>query len=224
MAATATAPQPTPPAASPEPNRGPLAALGLPPAPEPRRRNTMVVGMLFAGVAGIMLMAGLLAGYFDARAAATAGNQPWPPEDVNLPNVPLLVTYVTLLASTVTAQWAVHAIRIGARRHMYVAIGLTLTLGLCFVNALSFCWTQLELVAGESAYANTVYAVTVGHLLFVIAAHVVFVVMGFRALGGHFTPRNAQFVAAAAAFWHVAAAAGVLVWWSLWFLEGGPGS
>lgn len=194
----------------------------LPPAPEPVRRNVVLVGTLLAIAAGVMLFGGLLAGYFSARDMARAAGEAWVPDDVMLPNVPLFVGYLTLLMSSFTAQWSVSAIRGGDRRTMFVAIGLTLVLGLAFVNAMSFSWGQLGLVAGSSPFATTVYAVTVTHVLVVIAAHVGFVVMGFRALGGQFSPRHREFVVAAAAFWHFAAAMGLIVWYCIWFLEGGP--
>lgn len=222
MSTTATAPGPTGEAMT-ERGRGPLEALGLPPAPEPRRRNVMMVGTLFAVAAATMLVGGALGGYFALRESAVAAGEGWRPEELLLPNVPLLLAYGTLLMSSVTAQWSVAAIRIGARQQMYVAIGITLLLGLAFVNALSFCWSYLGLVAGETPFATGVYLVTVTHLAVVLVAHVLFLVMGFRALGGQFDPRNTEFVRAAATFWHFAAAAGVVVWWFVWFLEGGPG-
>jgi heme/copper-type cytochrome/quinol oxidase subunit 3 len=222
MAATATAPEQTNESIT-EPGRGPLGALGLPPAPEPRRRNVMMVGTFFGIAAGTMLIGAVLGGYFAMRETAEAAGQGWRPEEVRIPNVPVLLAYGTLLMSSVTAQWSVAAIRIGARQQMYVAIGLTLLLGLSFVNALSFVWSYLGLVAGETAYSTAVYMVSVTHLVIVVVAHVLFLVMGFRALGGQFTPRNSEFVQAAASFWHFAALAGVVVWWFLWFLEGGPG-
>ncbi|HUF32941.1 MAG TPA: cytochrome c oxidase subunit 3 [Acidimicrobiales bacterium] len=200
----------------------PMSLLGLPPAPEPRRRNTVVVGALFAVAAGIMLLAGVLASYFAAREATTGAGEEWLGAD--LPNVPLVVAYGTLLMSMVTAQWAVAAVKIGERRQLYLAVGITILLGLAFVNALSFSWDVLGLAAGESAVANAMYLVTVTHLLMVVAAVAVFVVMGFRALGGQLSPRNSEFVAAAAIVWHFVALAGVVVWWCVWFLEGGPGS
>lgn len=194
----------------------------LPPPPEPDRPKVVLVGTLFVIAAGVMLFGGLLAGYFSAKQGAQAAGEAWVPEEVRIPNVPLFVGYLTLLMSSVTAQWAVWAIKGRDRRVMYVAIGLTLVLGLMFVNALSFSWTQLGLVAGSSGFATTVYAVTVSHLLVVLAAHVVFVVMGFRALGGQFSPRNSELVVAATAFWHFTVAAGLVIWYCLWFLEGGP--
>ena len=194
----------------------------LPPAPEARRPNTLIVGTFIAVAAGVMLFGGLLGVYDAAREAALDAGEPWPPDGVTLPNVALLVTYATLLMSSVTAQWAVAAIRMGDRRQLYLAVGTTIVLGIAFVNGLSFCWSQLGLRAGEDPYSTTVWAVTGTHAVAVVAALVLFVVMGFRALGGQFSPRNTEFVRCAATFWHFVVAAGVTVWAVLWFLEGGP--
>ena len=195
----------------------------LPPAPEPPRRGRVVmVGTLLVIAAGVMLFGGLLAGYFSARDVAKAAGEAWPAEETVLPNVPLFMAYLTLLMSSVTAQWSVSAVGSRDRRGMYLAVGLTLVLGLAFVNALSFSWGALGLPAGANSYANTVYAVTVTHLLVVIAAHVGFVVVGFRALGGQFSPRNRDLVVAATAFWHFTTLIGLVIWYCLWFLEGGP--
>jgi cytochrome c oxidase subunit 3 len=194
--------------------------LALPPAPEARRPNTLMVGTFLAVAAGVMFFGALLGGYDAARDAADT----WPPEGVSLPNVALLVTYATLLMSSVTAQWSVAAIRMGARSQLYLAVGLTIAFGAAFVNGLSFCWSQLALAAGADAYSTTVWAVTGAHAVAVIAGIVLFVVMGFRALGGQFSPRNTEFVRCAATYWHFVVATGAVIWFVLWFLEGGPSS
>jgi cytochrome c oxidase subunit 3 len=216
---TATATATT--AATPAPDTGPAA---LPPAPEPRRRNVMLVGTLLVIAAGTMLTGGLLAAYFSARELAQAAGEPWPPEEIFLaiPNATLFVATLTLLMSSVTVQWAVSALSSRDRRSMYVALGLTLLLGLAFVNAMSFTWSQLGMVAGADAFSTTVYALTVTHLLVVVAAHVALLVVGFRALGGQFSPRNREMVVSVAAFWHFAVAMGLVVWYAVWFLEAGP--
>ena len=144
------------------------------------------------------------------------------PEGVVLPNVALAVTYGTLLMSSVTAQWVVAAIRMGDRRQMYLALGTTILLGAAFVNGLTFCWSQLGMAAGADNFSTTVYAITVTHLLTVLGALVFFIVMGFRALGGQFSPRDSELVGAAVAFWHFAVLAGLAIWIVVWFLEGGP--
>lgn len=194
----------------------------LPPAPRAGRRRVMLVGTIFVIAAGTMLIGALLAGYFSARDLVRASGEPWPPEEVLFPNVPLFVGYMTLLMSSFTAQWSVSAVKAQDRRTMYVAVGLTLLLGLAFVNALSFSWSQLDVGAESSRFATTMFAVTVTHLLVVIAAHIGFLVMGFRALGGQFSPDNHEFVVSAAAFWHFSVAAGLVIWYCIWFLEGGP--
>lgn len=191
-------------------------------AAETGRPNVLVVGTFLAVVAGVMLFGGLLGGYAAARDGVRAAGEAWPPEDLSLPNVALIMTYLTLAMSSVTAQWAVAAIRLDARAQMYVAIGLTLLLGLAFVNALWFCYDQLGLAAGENAYATTVYAVTVTHLVVVVAAHVLWLVMAFRAFGGQFSARNAEFVISAATVWHFATATGAVIWFALWAFEGAP--
>lgn len=193
-----------------------------PPPPKPARRNVMVVGALLAVAAGTVLFGGLLAGYFDARDAVRLAGDPWVPDDVELPNAALFLSYLTLVMSSVTAQWAVAAIDIGDRRQVYVAMGLTLLLGFAFVNALSFCWSRLGVAAGELPFATQMYAVTVTHLVVVVIAIVTLVVVGFRVLGGQLTRGDHELAVVAVIVWHFATVAGLAVWWSIWFLEGGP--
>jgi heme/copper-type cytochrome/quinol oxidase subunit 3 len=186
------------------------------------RPRPLVVATFLVIAAGTMLFAGLLGEYAAARSAADAAGEPWPPETVLLPNVPLAVTYLTLLMSSFTAQWAVAAIVAQARQQMYVAVGLTLLLGGAFINGLSFVWQRLGMAAGEDEFSTWVYALTVTHLVVVVAAIVLFLVLAFRALGGQFSRDDRQFVDCAAAFWHFAVAAGAAIWIAVWFMEGKP--
>ena len=191
------------------------------PGSSDRPRPLVVATFLVIG-AGVMLFAGLLGSYGAARHAATARGEEWLPESVLLPNVPLAVTYLSLVMSSVTAQWSVAAIVTGARNQMYLAVGLTLVLGAAFVNGLTFAWQRLGLGAADGDFATWMYALTVTHLVVVVSAMVLFLVLGFRALGGQFSPRDRQFVDCAAAFWHFTVAAGAAIWIAVWFLEGKP--
>jgi cytochrome c oxidase subunit 3 len=200
-----------------------MTALALPPAAPERRRHVTLVGTVFAIAASAMLMAAVLAAYFGARQVAQAGGKPWLPDGVDIPNVPLFVAYITLLMSSLTAQWIVSAVKLDDRRQAYVATGLTLLFAAAFVNGLTFCWGQLGAVAGDGAFADRMYAVTIVHLGLLIVGVVYLAVMGFRALGGHFGARSAEVVQSAVAYWHFVVFAGIAVWWCIWFLEGGPG-
>lgn len=199
-----------------------MTALALPPAAAPPRRNVALVCTIFAIAAGTMLLGGLLASYFLARQTVQDGGNQWVDPTI-IPNVGAVVAYSTLLMSSFTAQWAVSAVKADDRRQSYVALGLTLLLGAAFVNGLTFCWSQLGLTAGDGGFADHMYAVTVTHTGLTVAAIVLFLVMTFRVLGGQFGPRNSEFVASAAAFWHFVVLAGAVIWWCVWFLEGGPG-
>lgn len=195
----------------------------LPPAAPPPRRHVAMVGTIFAIAAGAMLIGGLLAAYFGARQTVQDAGGTWvDTTKLNLPNMALAMTYLSLGMSSFTGQWAVSAIKLNDRRQSFVSMGLTLLLATAFINGMTFSWAQLGAKAGDGAFADHMYAVTAVHLLLVIAAIVFFAVMAFRALGGQFGPKNAEFVAAAVAFWHFVVVAGVAVWWSIWFLEGGP--
>lgn len=186
------------------------------------RPRPLVVATFLVIAAGVMLFAGLLGNYGAARSAALAGGEEWLPESVLLPNVPLAVTYLSLAMSSVTAQWSVAAIVAGARTQMYLAVGLTLVLGAAFINGITFVWQRLELGAADNEFATWMYALTVTHLVVVVAAMVLFVVLGFRALAGQLSARDRQFVDCAAAFWHFAVLAGAAVWIAIWFWEGKP--
>lgn len=188
------------------------------PGRDPARRGVVAVGTGLAIAAGTAFFGGLLGLYF----ATQDVSGPWLPDDTSLPNVPLLVTYATLLMSVFTAQWAVAAVRLGDRNQLGLAVGVTILLAAAFFNGLSFSWSQLGVGPGDNLTATAVYAVTGAHALAVLAAVITFLVMGFRALGGQFGPRNAEFVQSAAATWHWAVAMGVAVWVLVWFLEGMP--
>lgn len=197
--------------------------LELPPVPDLGKRRTLLVGTLLAIASGTVLIGALLGGYLHARDLAKVSDRPWPPEGLVLPNVALFVIFIGLVISAFTAHWAYAAIKMDDRRQAYLAVASTIGLGLLFVNGMSFCWTRIGLGAGSSDYATFMYAVSVTHVLIVIAAVVAFVVLGFRVLGGQFSPRNRESIAAAVAFWDFAVVIGLVVWWILWFVEGGPG-
>lgn len=199
-----------------------LPAGAAPVATEPERPNLVMVGTFLAIAAGTMLIGGLLAAWLAARATAFEAGSPWLREGVEIPNLALAVTYFTLVMSSFTAQWAVYAAKNDDRKNLWVAVGVTLLLGLAFVNGLSFVFDEIGMEAGATDVATSTYAVTVTHLLLVLAAIAVFVVMGFRALTGAVSSRNHEQVAAAAAFWHFTVLAGGAVYLVVWFLEGAP--
>jgi heme/copper-type cytochrome/quinol oxidase subunit 3 len=196
------------------------------PAPElsgpAQVRRVNMTGTIVTIAAASVLMGGLLASYFQARQATLEAETSWAPINSDFPNAALGVTYLALLLSSFTAQWAVSSIKVRERRFAYIAFGLTFVLGAAFVNGLTFCWHQFGQVAGDDVFANHMYAVTATHLVLVLAAAVYLLVVAFRVIGGQFGPQNTGVVMSAVAFWHFVVFAGVVVYWCIWFLPGGP--
>jgi heme/copper-type cytochrome/quinol oxidase subunit 3 len=181
------------------------------PAPVlPRRRELLFgTGLVTAGVS--MAIVTLVAQYLATRAAA--GGTWFVDNDIPLtqPNMQL----VTIGMSAVTMQWAVWAINRDDRYHSYMALGLTLLLGIAFVNQTTFLWHMAE-VTMDQPEGPLFYAVTVGHFAMVIAGLIFIALMAFRALGGQFSSRQPDGISAAAIFWYACIGLYGLIWFAVY--------
>lgn len=184
-------------------------SLALPPASLPRRRE-LIIGTAFATAGVVVAMATLIGAYLAARAGATEW---FAANDIPLtqPNMQLL----TLGMSVVTMQWAVYSIARDDRSHTYLALAVTLVLGAAFVNQTTFLYHQAA-VEMASVEGPLFYAVTGGHLAMVLAAMVFLVLMAFRALGGQFSSRQPDGIAAAAVLWHASVAVYAVIWFAVY--------
>lgn len=176
----------------------------------PRRRELLFgTGFLTAGV--VMALVTLVATYLSTRSAAGAS---WLAENdipLSQPNMQL----VTLGMSVVTMQWAVYAIARDDRYHAYMALGVTTLLGLAFVNQTTFLW-HMAGITMEQPEGPLFYAVTAGHFAMVVAGLVFIALMAFRALGGQFSSRQPDGIAAAAIFWYACVGLYALIWFAVY--------
>lgn len=189
------------------------AALALPPAPLPRRRE-LIFGSAFATAGVVMVMATLIGAYLAARHGAAGQWFTQNPIPLTQPNMQLL----TLAMSVVTMQWAVYAIARDDRPHTYLALGVTLLLGAAFVNQTSFLYHQAAVTMAQPE-GPLFYAVTGTHLAMVLAAMLFVVLMAFRALGGNFSSRQPDGIAAAAVLWDAAVAVYAVIWFAVYILK-----
>lgn len=192
--------------------------LALPPAPTPLRPRVLMTATALAIAACAMAMAGLLGLYITYRSAAGGTTAAWLPEGVAPPLTPANVGAVTLLMSSVIVQWAVYCIGNRDRINAYLALGLTLLLGASFIVSTSFLYTQIG-AAIRSTYGVLMYAVSGAHLAVMAVAMLFVALMAFRVLGGQFSGKDREGVAAAAMFWHFAVAAGLATWYTLYILK-----
>lgn len=199
------------------PDALPLRLEDVPPAPS-RRPRVLLVGTTLASAASIALFAGLLAAYFAVRADFLAGGgETWLPQGSTIPLAPGNMTMVTLAMSLVTVQWAVHAGKLRDRGHAYMALALTLLLGVAHVVQIAFLWTQWELpLNGEPTMQAVLLFTILGlHIAMVAGALIFLALMFLRSLGGQFTGRDVEGLSAAALYWYVTVGIFVVLWYGI---------
>ncbi len=188
-------------------------AVALPAPLQPRRRE-LLFGTAFA-TAGVVAVMATLIGYY--LAARNAGGADWFAAN-NIPLTQPNMQALTLAMSMVTMQWAVYSIARDDRPHTYLALGITLLLGAAFVNQTVFLFRQAA-VTIDQAEGPLFYAVTGGSLAMIVAGMIFIALMAFRALGGQFSSRQPDGIAAAAVFWYASCAVYAVVWVAVYIMK-----
>lgn len=184
--------------------------LALPAAPAPAPRRQVFVGTALACVAGSMLVGGMLALWMRMRTDTIAGGQRWLPKGITIPEVPSNIMLMAFLPICIFAQWAVYSARRDDRVHTGLALGLVALLGLAYVNAQAFIYSQMDLPVRGGAYNSMFYAITGTFALLVIIGMAFSVVTAFRYLGGRTADR--EVVSAHAMYWYFLSAAYSALW------------
>ncbi|MEM9027013.1 MAG: cytochrome c oxidase subunit 3 [Pseudomonadota bacterium] len=141
-----------------------------------------------------------------AREELTGGQ--WPPkESENFQHtfdpwgLPLVNTLVLLLSGT-TVTWAHHALIENNRRGLIWGLSLTVVLGLFFTALQAYEYGHAAFSYSGHIYGATFFMATGFHGAHVIIGTIFLIVCLFRALAGHFTPKQHFGFEAAAWYWH----------------------
>ena len=191
------------------------AALALPAAPLPARPRVLLVGTALSAAAAFMAILGLVGIYLSARAEVVSSGATWLPEGSNIPLTPANMAMVTMLLSAVSMWWAVDAVAHNDRQMAYLALALTMFLGIAVINATSFLYTQMNL-AVKTTPGLLIYTITGAHLAMIIVGLVYAAVMTFRTLGGEYQGRDHEGLTAVALFWYVTIAAHAVIWLAIY--------
>ena len=129
----------------------------------------------------------------------------WPPEGIRTFNpfqLPLMNTLILLLSGT-TVTWAHHALLHGDRKHLVMALGFTIMLGMLFTTfqAVEYSEAPFKFIGG-GIYPSVFFLATGFHGFHVIVGTIFLIVCWFRARGGEFTPQRHFGFEAAAWYWH----------------------
>ncbi len=183
------------------------------PAP-PLRRRELVIATAFASAGVVMVFVTLVGAYLSARNAA---GELWL-EGSRIPLTQANMQMATMVMAAVTMQWAVYSISRDDRLHTYLALGVTILLGLAFVNQTTFLVKQANVVLAEPGGA-LFYSVVGFHTAMVVAALAYLALMSFRTLAGQFSSRQPDGISAAAVFWYACVATYAVVWIGVYVMK-----
>jgi len=137
-----------------------------------------------------------------ARTQFTGGN--WPPQGLEVINpfhLPLYNTIILLLSGT-TLTWAHHALLHDDRKGLVWGLTVTVLLGALFSYVQFYEYQHAPFEFAGSIYGATFFMATGFHGFHVLVGTIFLLVCLFRALAGHFTPKQHFGLEAAAWYWH----------------------
>lgn len=171
--------------------------------------NGMLGFILFLS-SEVMFFGGLFAAYFIARADATE----WPPENMLTAEqvargvklevefaLPFIAT-ILLVLSSVTIQLGVWAIQRGDRTALIRWLMVSIVLGLVFLTAQMYDYSQLHFRAGDTVYGTTFYTLTGFHGAHVAGGVIFMGVVLARSMAGQFSAARHEAVEACSFYWH----------------------
>ncbi|TGE81066.1 cytochrome c oxidase subunit 3 [Pseudoalteromonas sp. KS88] len=117
-----------------------------------------------------------------------------------------LINTVILLISSVTLHFAHVAMENNKRGPLKVFLGATILLGVVFlglqVEEYIHAYQDLGLILDSGVYGNTFFLLTGFHGMHVTLGTIILLVVFFRILKGHFSPKKHFAFQAAAWYWH----------------------
>ena len=174
-------------------------------------------GMMMFIVSEVMFFVAWFWAFFDAslfsgeaiqasRVLETGGV--WPPKGVDILNpwhLPLVNTLI-LLTSGTTVTWAHHALLNNDRQGLKWGLVCTIALGVLFTSIQAYEYAHAAFAFnrdnGGNIYGSTFFMATGFHGFHVLIGTLFLIVCLFRAMAGHFTPKQHFGFEAAAWYWH----------------------
>jgi len=173
------------------------------------------MGVLLLAGSGTMFFATLVGVYLHLRQVT----KPWPPEGVKLDLYLGNLLIITMILSAVTVEWACYAMRRGERKQGSAALGVTLGLGVAFLNLLSYSADRVSFDAASHTYGLVVTAMVM-LLGIAVGTGVAFVTLTLlRVSGRQLSATDSSQVRATACYWHFAVAASIAVWYTVAVLK-----
>jgi cytochrome c oxidase subunit 3 len=164
-----------------------------------RQTSGPVLGMVIFVASEAMFFATFFGAYFTIYSV----NPVWPP--AGFPHLePELATVLTVLlvASSVTLQTGVRAIRRDRTRAMLVWLGLTILLGAGFLGLQLYDYSLLGFGVRDGIFGSLFYVMTGLHMAHVFGGVVFLVLVLVQGLGGQLTHAHHDSIEAGSIYWH----------------------
>ena len=177
---------------------------------------TALLGMVLFIASEVMFFGGLFAAYFNSRASYDGE---WlPPSGHELELLLPAVLTVVLVASSVTMQFGVWAIRRGARGALTAWTALTLLLGVLFLMGQLYDYSTLDFGISDGIFGTTFYTLTGFHGAHVFGGVVGLTILLARSMQGQFSARHHVAVEAISIYWHFVDVVWIALFTTLYFL------
>ena len=164
-----------------------------------RQTSGPVLGMVIFVASEAMFFATFFGAYFTIYSV----NPVWPP--AGFPRLePGLATVLTvvLVASSMTLQVGVRAIRRDRTRAMLVWLGLTILLGAGFLGLQLYDYSLLGFGVRDGIFGSLFYVMTGLHMAHVFGGVVFLVLVLVQGLGGQLTHAHHDSMEAGSIYWH----------------------
>ncbi|HEY8649085.1 MAG TPA: cytochrome c oxidase subunit 3 [Candidatus Limnocylindria bacterium] len=167
---------------------------------QPTRFNSGMWAIIMFVGSEAMFFAALFTTYFFLRGKVLA----WEPVFGEKPTwlgLPLVNT-IELLASSVTMQLGVSAIKKGDRRKLIMWLVPTVILGVLFLSGQAYEYTRLGFLPKDGVFAAVFFTLTGFHGAHVTGGVIFIAICLYRSLRGQFTANRHLAVEAASIYWH----------------------
>ena len=179
------------------------------------RPSLLRVGTVVWLASEVMFFGGLFAAYFGLRAV----NEPWPPDDVELPFLRTAIATVLLVVSSLTYHHAATAAHRGDERMTVRWTLLTFVLGLLFVGNQVAEYVVSDFTLTSHAYGSMYFMLTGFHGLHVVGGLVLMLVVLGVGVGPGSRASLTETVAVSEYYWHFVDVVWVVMFSTLFLLR-----
>jgi len=152
------------------------------------RPAPLVLGMVLFIASETMFFGALFGAYFTLRSEAAA----WPPAGVHLDLAEMALATAILLASSVPAHLAAHALRAGHPGAAVRRLALTAVMGLAFLGLKLHDWLTAGFTVASHAYGTIFFTLTGFHALHMVVGILLLLGLAAKVAGGAYAVEPAR--------------------------------